>query len=665
MMKSNYGHVFSPISIKGIEFRNRIFTPPTLAFMATPDGMATQEMIEYYRSFARGGAAVVTVGDSAVNFSYGKNHESQLNLGTDEVITSLHNVLEGITRHGAIGSIELNHGGNNTFVRGGNCYGVSSLASGNEEERAMLEGRLPIEVKEMTQDQINDVIEDYARAAQRCMIAGFKMIMIHNAHGHLLSQFLSPLTNKRRDRWGGGLENRARFAVAVLDAIRKKCGSELIIEYRISADEKVPGGLKPEEVIEFLKIVEDRIDIVHVSAGLLSIPGQITHVIQPCYLPHMYNVHYAAMVKKNLHIPVTAVGSIMTLDNAEKIISEGLADFVAMARPLIADPDLMRKSAFGKQESIRPCVRCNVCTGPGEMAGLPYSVRCSVNPIAGRGVEYPTEDALLPSRTRKKVVVVGGGPAGMQAALTAIARGHDVVLYETKDHLGGMLEYASKLPFKQDMKKYLDWLIARTGRSGVVIHYNTEVGAEIIAQEKPDALIIAVGATPIIPNIPGIDRPNVHWVGDVDSGNVEVGEKVIVVGGGLMGVEAALALAQQKKDVTILEMLGPEAVLKNVAYINGLYLKMWLNEQKERIITNTKMEAITDLGIRAIDRSFNWMDLAADTIVLATGMEARKKKVDELRRLIPETEVSIIGDCFQPRNLASAIHDGFNCAVDI
>jgi 2,4-dienoyl-CoA reductase-like NADH-dependent reductase (Old Yellow Enzyme family)/thioredoxin reductase len=626
--------------------------------MATPDGMATRELVEYHRSFARGGAGIVTVGDSAVSFAYGKNHEAQLNLGTDEVITGLNKVWEGITRYGAMASIELNHGGHHTFLKGRHPFGVSPLASGVEEYNAAVEGRLPVEVKEMTQDQISDVIQDYASAAQRCMAAGFKMVMVHGAHGHLLLQFLSPLTNKRVDRWGGSLENRARFPLAVLDAIRKKCGSELVIEYRVSLDEKTPGGLKPDEVMEFLKMVQDKIDIVHVSSGVISAPFRMHHIIQPYFLPHMYHVEYAKMVKKKINLPVTTVGSIMNLDQAEKILSEGWADFIAMARPLIADPEMLRKSISGK-EDIRPCIRCNVC------AGTILTTRCSVNPIAGRNSEYPTENSIPPAREKKKIVIAGGGPAGMQAALTAIQRGHHVALYEMTNHLGGMLVVGSRLPFKEDLKKYLEWLILQVEKSGATIRYNTEVTAEMVKKEEPDALIIAVGATPYIPNVPGIERTNVCWAGDVEAGKITVGESAVVVGAGLTGVETALGLAQQGKKVTLIEMMGTEAVMKDAAMITRYGLLNSLAENNVQIIPHTKLEAITETGIRAMDSRFNSKDYPADTIVLATGMKARKDKVNELRRLIPETEVFVIGDCYQPRNLVCATHDGFNSAVEI
>lgn len=661
-MNKKYEYVFSPMTVNGVEFKNRIQVAPMLLCMATPGGMATQEMVEFHRAGARTGAAIVTIGDSMISFAFGKDHESELDLGTNDVITGLSQIVEGITRYGAVASIELNHGGANTFVEGRHPMSASSLPTGNEEFLATMEGRLPRIVEEISQDKIGDIIQGYADAAYRCMTAGFRMVLVHGAHGHLIGQFLSPLTNKRTDRWGGSLENRARFAIATLDAIRKKCGAGLVIEYRVSMDEKKPGGLGPDQVIEFLKMIEDKIDILHVSAGLLTHPFYQYHLIQPMYVPHMYNVHYAELAKKHLNIPITAVGSIMNLDYAEKILSEGWADFVAMARPLVADPKLIRKSVLGRNEEIRPCIRCNVCASRPGYGLLP---RCSINPIAGRNLEYPTEDSIMPALEKKKILIVGGGPAGMQATLTAIKRGHEVVLYEMTDKLGGMLITGSQLPFKKDLKGYLEWLVVQTEKSGATIRYNVDVTPEIVNQEKPDVLIIAVGAVPLIPDIPGVDRPNVCWAGDVGAGKAEVGETVIVVGAGLTGVETALHLVQEGKKVTIIEMMGPDAVVKDELLISKNYLLAQLSELKIPVITHTKVEAVTDTGVRTINNTFKTKFFSADTVLFATGMKARKDKVNELRRLVPETEVSVIGDCYEPRRLMNATHDGFNAMVDI
>jgi 2,4-dienoyl-CoA reductase-like NADH-dependent reductase (Old Yellow Enzyme family)/thioredoxin reductase len=659
-MTQGYEHIFTPIVVKGIDFRNRIETPPTLPFLASADGFATAELVAYHRAFARGGAGIVTVGDSAISLP-GKNHEGQLNLGTDGAIPGLNKLYEGISRHGAVASIELNHGGHNTFVKGQRPLGASRLPSGLEEQAAALEGRAPITPKEMTEDDIAETIESFADAAWRCQAANFKMVMLHGAHGHILAQFLSPLWNNRTDRWGGSFEKRARFPLAVVDAVRKKCGPNLIIEYRISLDEKTPGGMRPDDVIEFLTMIEDKIDIVHVSAGLLSIPTLSHHMIQPLYMPHMYNVHYAEMAKKRTNLLVTTVGSILTLENAEKILAEGWADFVALGRPFIADPDLIRKSLSGRQEEVRPCIRCNWCAGRPRHTFLP--TRCSVNPIAARGVEYPTENSITKADEKKRILIAGGGPAGMQAAWTAIKRGHEVTLCEMTDRLGGTLDIGSKLPFKGDLRKFLDWLVSRTKSCGATIRYGTEVTAATVNEMKPDVLVIAVGAVPLIPQVPGIDSPNVHWAGDVDAGKVELGKNIVVVGGGITGGETALALARQGNTVTVIEMLGSLGKDGSPIAVTGLF--ELLKESGVTIVTNTKMQAITASGVRTVNTAFREIEYPADSIVLATGMTARKEKVAELRTLLPQTEVFIIGDCLRPRTLAAATHEGFNALVDV
>lgn len=665
---SKYKNVFLPITIKGVEFKNRIEVAPMVPCMATPEGWVTKEVIEFYRPFAKGGAAIVTVGDSAVNWEHAMDHEGQINLGDDNVKMGLDDLADEVQRYGALISIELNHGGrfaNSMNLAAKGLKPVSSTPKPAEIDEffSKLQGKTPGEVEEMSIPLINKTIQDYADAAGRCKDSGFKMVMIHGAHGMLPSQFLSPYVNKRVDRYGGSFENRARFCIELLEAVRRRVGENFIIEYRISADELVEGGMKTEEVIEFVKLIKDKIDILHVSVGMLPNPFTIQYMIQPLYVPYMLNVHFAEEIKKAVgdDLYVTAVGSVMTLENAEEILSRGLVDFVAMARPFVADPDFMRKTALGKVEDVRPCVRCNTCCG---RSAFFKKTRCAVNPINGRETSYPG-GKVPKADEKKKVVIVGGGPAGMQAALTSVERGHEVVLFEKDSKLGGTLNHATDLEFKKDLRNYLDWIVAQTLKCGAEIKLNTEATEELIKAENPDALIIAVGATPLIPQIPGIDKSFVHWSGDVDCGRVEVGQKVVVVGGGLTGAESAVDLAMKGKDVTLLEMQGPDALLNGSSLINKFSLQSLLMKHGVKVITNTKLEEITDKGIKTINSKFQWKEYEADTVALALGMRPRKDTIAALRHAIPETEVYVIGDGKQIGNVYTAVHAGFDTAVEI
>jgi 2,4-dienoyl-CoA reductase-like NADH-dependent reductase (Old Yellow Enzyme family)/thioredoxin reductase len=657
---NDYSHVFSPFRVGNTEIKNRIETPPMLSCLATMDGFVTREMIDFYQAFARGGAGIVTVGDTAIDFDYGRGHFGQLNLGDDRVIGGLSDLVEAIQKYGARISIELNHPGRLSppiVLNGRNPIGPSPIATNAELTAADVEGRPALRATEMNQRMIDQVVENYVAACARCLKAGFEMVMIHGGHGHLLGQFVSPYSNKRTDHYGGCLENRARFVVEVLTAIRRRVGNRLAIEYRISADEMIPEGMHEEETIEFLKILGDKIDLVNASLGMLAEPQYIPYMSQPTYFPHAFNVKRAARIKKETGIPVTCVGSIMDLETADRIIASGEADIVAMGRAHVADPEIVNRTRLKGAERVRPCVRCSTC---GEKAKDFLPVRCAVNPVIGREAEYTY---LRPASEKKKILIAGGGPAGMEAAITASSRGHRVILCEKDERLGGALRVAAVPSFKSDMKRFLQWLIKETERSPAEIRRSTTVTAQMIIQEQPDALIIAVGGEPISPDIAGSDNPLTMTVEDAYRGATADVREVVVAGAGMTGCECALYLAQEDKRVTLIDMVSEQDFAGDGSFVNRMALTALLKERGVRFVPEVVLKEITNSGVAVVDKHSRVVAIPAGRVVLSLGFRPRSDVVDPLRRIVPETYV--VGDCSQPRNVMAAVHSAFTVAAEI
>lgn len=653
---ANYEHVLSPFKIGNVLLKNRIELSPACHMLASHDGYVTREMVAYYQNLARGGAGIITIGESPIDFEYACGHEFQINLNDPKVINGLSVLVENVHRYGAKLSIEMTHCGR-YVLNNKQTIGPSNIPAEMEVLKARREGRKVRPVIEMTQDMIDTVIEHYATAANNCLRAGFEMVMIHAAHGHLIPQFLSPMTNKRTDRYGGSLENRARFAVEVLTAIKAKVGNKLAIEWRISANELVPDGLVEEDTIEFVKLIEDKIDLLHVSAGLLGESRVIPHMIQPTYFPHCYNVHRAEKLKKALKVPIATIGSIHDMNEAEEIIASGKADVVAMARAILVDPEIVSKTIQGRVDDVRPCLRCHTCN---KLTAAFYPIRCAINPILGKELTYVP---LPKADKKKKVVVIGGGPGGMQAALTATERGHKVVLFEKSSQLGGNLILAAGLKIKADMREYLAWIIRQTEKTyGITLKMGTAATVDNVKAEKPDAIIVAIGAEPLIPKIVGAELNDVVWVGEVDAGQVEVGQKVVIAGGGATGAEAALQLAKDGHNVTMIDMLDFDTLTPE--YPRGLLFL--LEDYNVDMRFGVKLEEITAAGVVILDSAWHRTEVPADTIILSFGFKSRTTEGEAFRTLeSADTQVFMVGDCLMPQTIKEAVHGGFNTAVEI
>ncbi|MBR0106133.1 MAG: FAD-dependent oxidoreductase [Lachnospiraceae bacterium] len=624
--------IFQPLKLRNFTVRNRIEVSPAEPFLCTRDGLITPEFIQYTAEMARGGAGIVTIGDSPINQAYADENHYVVNLADPYIVHGLVQLTEAIHRYGALASLELN----------------------------LRDHRLP---HEFTKAEMFQIIQDFADSARQCRKGGFDMVMVHGGHGHTVAQFFSPYFNKRTDEYGAqNFENRCRFAKELLDAVREAIGPDMAIEYRISGDELSEPGVRVEEAIAFAKEIEDKIDMIHVSAGSLYDLNTIRYQIQPAYIPKATNVRFAAEFKKHMNIPVTTVGSF-DLDLAEEALAEGKADMVAMIRAFVADPDLVNKAKAGRADEIRPCIRCVICTGD-DPHGCPKPLRCSVNPIAGRNLEFKN---LPKAAEPKKVLIVGGGCAGLEAARRAAEAGHRPILVERSDHLGGTLIEAAACSLKTDIARYRDWSIHMVEKDPrIEVRLNTAADADLVRAEAPDAVIIAVGSDPFVPPVPGFDRDNVCLATEVDLGLKQVGHRVVCVGAGLTGTETAVALAQEGHDVTLVDMLTIAEIdaKKQASNMITSTIRVMQKQAGVKDITGVLAHEVNDEGLVVKHTDGTLETIPADSIVLSMGVRPRQKIVDELKDIVPDTFV--VGDCnSRAGNITSAVREAFFAVMNL
>ncbi|MDR1298831.1 MAG: NAD(P)/FAD-dependent oxidoreductase [Oscillospiraceae bacterium] len=675
-MGSRYTNVFAPLRIRGVDFKNRVFLAPATPVLSTPAGYVTRELVDWFRMFARGGACVLNLGNCSIDLTENNDQDYQLELGKDDCIYPLSLYADMCKQFGCHASLEINHGGEGVPYEmvGHAAYSSSSFISEDEIIRARMAGREPIPTIEMSKEKIKETVEKFGKAAARMKRAGMDIAMVHGGHGNLISQFTSPLFNKRTDEYGGSTENRARFAIEVCQSIRRHCGEDFVIEYRCSGDEEAPGSMHIDETIELAGHLKSHIDILHVSAGLHSSPfGPHLYYRNWCQnymMDRCFNVHYARDIKKaHPDLLVSTVGSITSLDYAEEIISNGWADIVCMCRPLIADPEMPNKYAENRPEDRRPCLRCDSCA---KHLMVPKPNYCAVNPMSAMTTEF--RDGVIPkAEIRKKVAVIGGGPGGIQAMETLVARGHSVTLYEKTGSLGGNVIGAAVPSFKFDMKDYLAWLrhtAAQCAEKGARILLNTEATKDILDIENYDAAVIAVGADPIIPeDILGITKPHVIWAPKAEGDPASIGDKVVVVGGGGVGFEAALDCADHGKDVTLIEMQTEMDAKMNLRMSAGNAASELLTVFAERNIPVKYGAALAEvkdgsIAIRYAE-SGETAEIPCDTVLLAVGLKERWALVEQLRHSAPESNVHIVGDCRKVGTIAEAVNQAFQACVHI
>jgi 2,4-dienoyl-CoA reductase-like NADH-dependent reductase (Old Yellow Enzyme family) len=633
-----------------ITLRNRMCAAPTGFPYITADGLVTDDMIAFYELRAKGGAAAVTVSE-ALTHRTGRSHGRVIDLTADGVLQGLTDLARAIRRHGAAASIELNHSGMYAQMDISDSERDGALLKYGPSDAALPGGR---RVAEMPAGLIAEIVDSFGRGAALCKRAGFDMVMIHGGHGWLIEQFLSPAVNRRSDGYGGSLKNRARLAAEIIESVRAAVGRDFPIEFRMSGVENISGGYDADGAADFAALIEDRIDLLHVSAGFGEENFAMTH--PPMFAPHGVNAHLAEAVKRRVRVPVATVGALNEPDEMEKIIASGGADVVCMARALLADPELPRKVMANRPDEILRCLRCFTCHAE---RMLTQTRVCAVNPIIGRENE---SRFAQPSGAPKRVLVAGGGPGGMTAALTAARRGHAVTLCESRDALGGALLAERGVPFKRASLDFIRNRELLMRRAGVDIRLGVEATPELIKNIAPDALIIAVGAEHVIPDIPGIDGDNVFTASELPDALPHLGERVAVLGGGLVGCESALHLAQTGRRVTLVEMgagLAPDANPRHRPIL------LRLLDGDGRVVThvNTRASAVLRRGLCAVGEMGEQLLFEADAVIVAAGMRPRRAAADTLRPLAPET--AFVGDCVAVKNIREAVFRGYHAALDL
>jgi len=627
--------LFSPFSIKGIQLKNRIVMPGLASFLIENDGGISDAAVEHYRRRAGGGPAMIIMEACAVSpEGVVSNHQARIH--DDRLIDGLSRIAAVIKSEGSVPAVQLHHGGRQTSIKVIKRKPVAPSPIPCPTIRG--------DVEPLSIDGIQEIVQKFGDAADRARQAGFELIEIHGAHGYLINQFLSKISNIREDEYGGDTVGRSRFAIEIVEALRRRLGPDFPLSFKISAQEFVPGGLTVEESIEILKyLVPAGIDVVQVSAGNDITPEWIC---QPMFMPKACLADSADQVKKALNIPVMAVGRINDPLVANEILLNSQADLVCIGRGLLADPEMPIKASQGRLDEIRTCIACNTCM---ESIFKKGRIECLVNPMLGREKEM----AIVPTQNPKKVMVVGGGPGGLNVAWVAAKRGHTVHVYEKRGSLGGQLLPGSTPGHKKELLSLIKFQKKQIEKFGVTCHLNHEVKIEDIRAMNPDVVILATGSQPLIPRVEGIDRDIVLTYEDVLNEAPPIFKKAVVIGGGATGLELALHLAEYGCAISVVEMM--DKVGTGLESMTRKILLRKLKEAQVKIMSETRLIRVEANGVVVARSDGTEQTLEAEKVILAAGNRPLNDLYKKVKTLGYETYQ--IGDCLETRSAKAAIYD--------
>lgn len=661
--------LFSSCKIGSLELKNRIVIP-AMHLGYTKEGFINDQIIRFYEDRARGGTGLIIVGGAYIH-PLGMGGINFLSIDDDKYVPGMKKLVDALRDAGTKTSLQLFHAGRYAY-----SFLINDQPVSASEVTSPQSGDTP---RALTIEEIREIVSLFTEGARRAKEAGFDSVEISGATGYLVSQFLSPFTNRRTDEYGGSLEKRARFAVEIVRSIKENLGDDYPVIFRLTFDDLVEGGSGLKDAKKISKILEEAgIDALDMQVGWHE---SRVPTIAMC-VPRAAFAYLSSEIKKEMNIPVMVTNRINDVVLADELIQDEVADLIGMGRPLIADPDLPNKAMEGRFSEIRPCIACNQGCFDSVLVGAP--VTCLVNPAAGREAEFDAG----PADTPKKVMVIGSGPGGMEAAKVMSGRGHDVVLYEKENRIGGKLHFCHLPPGRKEFIPYLEHLKAELKRLNVNVVTGVEATEETIRENAPDAVILATGATQVLPDIPGIDLPHVHFAEQVLSRKADLGRKVVVIGGGAVGCETALFVAKRGamtaetalflinhgaitpedalefsrsgRSVTIIEMLDRIGTGFGRSY--RWVMMQNLRQSNVTMMANTKCLEIHESRI-IVDHDGERKSIDADTVVIAAGYRPVDELYDRLKGKVPE--LFLIGDGKEPRKCIEAVYEGARIGREI